>query len=36
MEKKKRESDDSLKRFLREGLDNTSVTCILAGQYDIR
>ena len=33
IEKKKRESDDSLKRFLREGLDNTSVTCILAGQY---
>ena len=32
IEKKKRESDDSLKRFLREGLDNTSVTCILAGQ----
>ncbi|WP_151823159.1 TIR domain-containing protein [Acinetobacter oleivorans] len=33
IEKKKRESDDSLKRFLREGLDNTSVTCVLAGQY---
>ena len=31
--KNKRESDDSLKRFLREGLDNTSVTCILASQY---
>ena len=27
----KKESDDSLKRFLREGLENTSVTCVLAG-----
>src|SRR6266849_4368894 len=26
-----RESDESLKRFLREGLDNTSVTCVLVG-----
>lgn len=27
----KRDSDDALKRFLREGLENTSVTCVLAG-----
>ena len=27
----KRESDDALKRFLREGLRNTSVTCVLVG-----
>lgn len=27
----KRTSDDSLKRFLREGLKNTSVTCVLVG-----
>ena len=27
----KKESDDSLKAFLREGLKNTSVTCVLAG-----
>ncbi|WP_374314071.1 TIR domain-containing protein [Dongia sp.] len=27
----KRTSDDSLKTFLREGLKNTSVTCVLAG-----
>jgi hypothetical protein len=27
----KRESDDALKRFLREGLKNTSVTCVLVG-----
>lgn len=26
-----RESDDALKRFLREGLNNTSVTCVLVG-----
>jgi MTH538 TIR-like domain (DUF1863) len=26
-----RESDDALKRFLREGLKNTSVTCVLVG-----
>jgi hypothetical protein len=26
-----RQSDDSLKRFLREGLNNTSVTCVLVG-----
>ncbi|SCX35890.1 TIR domain-containing protein [Agrobacterium rosae] len=30
-EASKRESDDALKRFLREGLENTSVTCVLAG-----
>src|SRR6202521_4038943 len=30
-EAKKRESDESLKRFLREGLDNTTVTCVLVG-----
>lgn len=29
-EASKKESDDSLKAFLREGLDNTSVTCVLA------
>lgn len=27
----KKESDDSLKAFLRQGLENTSVTCVLAG-----
>ncbi|ABA90152.1 protein of unknown function DUF1863 [Syntrophotalea carbinolica DSM 2380] len=30
-EASKKESDDSLKTFLREGLKNTSVTCVLAG-----
>lgn len=30
-EASKRESDESLKRFLRTGLKNTSVTCVLAG-----
>ncbi|HEX8381812.1 MAG TPA: TIR domain-containing protein [Sphingomonas sp.] len=30
-EAKKRESDASLKRFLRDGLYNTSVTCVLNG-----
>jgi len=30
-EAKKKESDDSLKNFLRDGLANTSVTCVLAG-----
>jgi hypothetical protein len=30
-EAKKRESDDALKLFLREGLNNTSVTCVLVG-----
>jgi antiphage defense system Thoeris ThsB-like protein len=28
---KQRESDDVLKRFLRDGLGNTSVTCVLVG-----
>ena len=27
----KRESEDALKQFLRKGLDNTSVTCVLTG-----
>jgi MTH538 TIR-like domain (DUF1863) len=30
-EASKRESDDALKRFLREGLKNTTVTCVLVG-----
>jgi hypothetical protein len=30
-EASKRKSDDSLKTFLRNGLENTSVTCVLAG-----
>jgi hypothetical protein len=30
-EESKKKGDDNLKRFLREGLANTSVTCILAG-----
>jgi len=30
-EASKRESDDSLKTFLRNGMKNTSVTCVLAG-----
>jgi hypothetical protein len=30
-EASKRESPEALKRFLREGLKNTSVTCVLAG-----
>ena len=30
-EASKRESDDALKRFLREGMNNTSVTCVLVG-----
>jgi hypothetical protein len=30
-EASKRESDDSLKAFLRNGMKNTSVTCVLAG-----
>ncbi len=29
----KKESDNSLKNFLRDGLDNTSVTCVLTGKY---
>jgi hypothetical protein len=28
-----RESESSLKRFLREGLENTSVTCVLVGEH---
>lgn len=32
-EASKKEGDDELKSFLRNGLKNTSVTCILAGQY---
>ena len=31
-EAKQRESDDVLKRFLREGLGNTTVTCVLVGK----
>jgi hypothetical protein len=30
-EAKQRESDDALKRFLRDGLKNTTVTCVLVG-----
>jgi hypothetical protein len=30
-ESKKRTSDDALKQFLREGLESTSVTCVLSG-----
>jgi hypothetical protein len=30
-EASKRESDDSLKAFLRDGMKNTSVTCVLSG-----
>ena len=30
-EASKKESEESLKTFLRKGLDNTSVTCVLAG-----
>jgi len=30
-EASQRESDDALKRFLREGMKNTSVTCVLVG-----
>lgn len=29
----KRQSADALKRFLRDGLENTSVTCVLAGTH---
>ncbi|CAI1535705.1 MTH538 TIR-like domain (DUF1863) [Serratia plymuthica] len=32
-EASQKESDDALKNFLRDGLKNTSVTCVLAGQY---
>ncbi|AUY15734.1 MULTISPECIES: TIR domain-containing protein [Serratia] len=31
LEASKKESDNTLKNFLRKGLDNTSVTCVLAG-----
>lgn len=31
-EASKKESDEALKTFLRKGLDNTSVTCVLAGE----
>lgn len=30
-ESKQRQGDDTLKAFLREGVENTSVTCVLAG-----
>jgi hypothetical protein len=30
-EASKKKGDDSLKAFLRDGLDNTSVTCVLTG-----
>jgi hypothetical protein len=30
-EAKQRESDEALKRFLRQGLNNTTVTCVLVG-----
>lgn len=32
-EASKKEGDDALKTFLRNGLSNTSVTCVLAGRY---
>ena len=32
-EASKKESDESLKNFLRNGLSNTSVTCVLAGAH---
>lgn len=32
-EASKKESEEALKSFLRNGLKNTSVTCVLAGQY---
>ncbi|MDX9681888.1 TIR domain-containing protein [Pseudomonas protegens] len=32
-EASKKEGDEALKTFLRNGLNNTSVTCVLAGQY---
>jgi hypothetical protein len=32
-EASKKESDEALKAFLRDGLKNTSVTCVLAGQH---
>lgn len=35
-EASKKESPDALKRFLRDGLDGTSVTCVLAGELTWR
>jgi hypothetical protein len=35
-ESKQRDSDDALRRFLREGLSNTSVTCVLVGTETAR
>lgn len=32
-EASKKESDEALKAFLRDGLKNTSVTCVLSGQH---
>lgn len=32
-EASQKESDEALKTFLRDGLKNTSVTCVLVGQY---
>lgn len=32
-EASQKEGDNALKNFLRDGLKNTSVTCVLAGQY---
>jgi hypothetical protein len=32
-EASQRESDEALKRFLRDGLKNTSVTCVLVGEH---
>ncbi len=32
-EASKKEGDDALKAFLRDGLNNTSVTCVLTGQF---
>ncbi len=32
-EASKKEGDEALKTFLRNGVNNTSVTCVLAGQY---
>ena len=31
-EASKKESDDALKTFLRKGMENTSITCVLAGE----
>lgn len=32
-EASKKEGDDALKAFLRDGINNTSVTCVLTGQF---